>query len=315
MQKIIRIGARRSALSRWQAEHIATLLRAEHSAVAVEIRAYQTRGDQYGALPLPAIGGKGLFTAALEKALRRGEIDCAVHSLKDLPVEDAPGLAIGATPERGDARDALVSRSGQALADLPAGARIGTGSPRRAAQLLTRHPDLQIAQIRGNVPTRLAKLQAADSEYDALVLAAAGLRRLGLAGQINEIFSAEQMLSAAGQGALALQCRADAADLAFFAPLRHPPTALAVTAERAFLRALGGGCSLPVGAYAVCANGSLQLRGRVLTKDGRQQIDVSGAVALPADSAAALALGARLAQAALEKGARQLLAASAASGP
>ncbi len=304
MEKVIRIGTRSSSLSLWQARHVASLLRAHHPTHRIEIRQYRSRGDLDQSSPLPAIGGKGLFTEALEKALRNGEIDCAVHSLKDLPVENAAGLTIAAIPKRGDPHDVLVSRAGLTLAELPLGACIGTGSPRRCAQLLALRPDLQVMSIRGNVPTRIEKLLATDSPYDAIVLAAAGLQRLELTGQISEIFDPGRMLSAAGQGALALQCRQDDNLLALLAPLADISTTQATAAERAFLSALAGGCSLPVAAYAQVTEGVLQLRGRVIALDGSRQIDVAGAtssLSTPAD------LGARLAEEALEKGASQLL--------
>ena len=207
MNKLIRIGTRRSKLSRWQANHVAELIRRRHADVRIEIRDYRTRSDLNPSAPLREISGTGLFTDALEAALQARDIDCAVHSLKDLPVDMTGNLALAAVPERGDHRDALISREGSGLADLPEGARIGTGSLRRRAQLLALRPDLKMVHIRGNVPTRLAKLRAVDGEFDAIVLAAAGLNRLGLAAHISEIFNETQMLCAAGQGALALQCR------------------------------------------------------------------------------------------------------------
>lgn len=310
MTRVIRIGTRSSRLSLWQANHIADLIRKRYTAVRTEIREYKTRGDLDRSAPLRAIGGKGVFSEALEAALREREIDCAVHSLKDLPVEDSDGLAIGAIPTRGDHRDALVSRSGLTLAELPPGARIGTGSLRRGAQLLALQPHLKIVDIRGNVPTRIEKMLAEDGQYDALVLAAAGLIRLGLDGHISEVYESARMVSAAGQGALAVQCRAEAEELAFFAPLSDSQTVLAVTAERAFLSALEAGCSLPVGAYAHIDDGILQLQGRVISADGASAIDVRDQVRLATDdegSAVARQLGTRLAEQALTEGAAQIL--------
>ncbi len=306
----VRIGARGSQLSLWQANHAADLIRDCHGGLPVEIKTYQTRGDLNQRAALPAIGGKGVFTEALEQALRRREIDFAVHSLKDLPVENAAGLAIGAILKRGDHRDVLLSRGGRALAELPPGACVGTGSLRRRAQLLALRPDLQVLDIRGNVPTRIEKLLTDDSPYDAIILAAAGLNRLGLQAQISETLELRQMLPAAGQGALAIQCRCEADSLAFLERLADAHATQATAAERAFLQALEAGCALPVGAYAFVADSKLLMRGRVTALDGRHQIDVTGETHAPAGPSAVLVarkLGARLAQEALEKGARQIL--------
>lgn len=306
----VRIGTRGSKLSLWQANHVADLIRDCHGDWPVEIKTYRTRGDENQNAALPSIGGKGVFTEALEKALRRREIDFAVHSLKDLPVENADGLAIGAIPKRGDHRDVLVSRSEATLAQLPTGARVGTGSLRRRAQLLALRPDLQMVDIRGNVPTRIEKLLVDDRLYDAIVLASAGLKRLGLTEHISEILDLKQMLSAAGQGALAIQCRDEGDSLAFLARLADLQTAHATAAERAFLHALGGGCALPVGAYAHVKDSTLLMRGRVISLDGSRQIDVAGQCppsAGPWELSMARKLGERLAQQALKKGARQIL--------
>ena len=306
----VRIGTRGSKLSLWQANHVADLIRDCHGDWPVEIKTYRTRGDENQQAALPLIGGKGLFTEALENALRRREIDLAVHSLKDLPVENADGLTIGAIPKRGDHRDVLLSRSGCALAQLPTGARVGTGSLRRRAQLLALRPDLRVLDIRGNVPTRVGKLLADDGPYDAIVLAAAGLNRLGLTGHISEVLDLKQMISAAGQGALAIQCRADIDSLTFLSPLADLETAHAIEAERTFLHALGGGCSLPVGAYAWVKDNTLLLRGRVTSLDGSRQIDAAGETDDfdgPGGLFMARELGTRLAQETLGKGARQIL--------
>ena len=310
MFKTVRIGTRGSKLSLWQANHVADLIRGCHGDRPIEIVTYRTRGDKNLDAPLPSIGGKGIFTEALENALRRTEVDFAVHSLKDLPVVKAEGLAIGAITRREDHRDVLLSRGGSTIAQLPTGARVGTGSLRRRAQLLALRPDLQMVNIRGNVPTRIEKLLMDDGSYDAIVLAAAGLNRLGLTAHINEILETTQMVSAAGQGALAIQCRSDSDSLAFLKPLADVETANATAAERAFLSALGGGCSLPIGAYAVVMDSALHLWGRVTSIDGKQQIDVKGetrALKAAAGNSSARELGARLAQDALEKGARHIL--------
>ena len=314
--RVLKLGTRPSQLARRQTEVVATALRAARPDLQVEIVIYTTRGDQELSRPLPEIGGKGLFTAEIEAALRAGEIDMAVHSFKDLPIaseaSDASGagLAIGATPERADARDVLVSRHRLPLADLPPGPRIGTSSPRRAAQILAVRPDAQIVSLRGNVDTRLRK--AAGDDYDAVVLAAAGLVRMGLDRPITQWLPFEVMLPAPAQGALAVQCRADdEAVLALLRSIHHPPTWAAVSAERAFLSGLGGGCAAPVAAYAVerpaPAGGgglSLWLRGLVASLDGRQVVRVAASET----PQAAEQLGLRLAQAALAQGAAALLA-------
>lgn len=308
--KTIRIGTRRSKLSIWQAEHVAELIKQRHAGIEVEIREYRTRSDLNPAAPLREIEGRGIFTDALEAALRAREIDCAVHSLKDMPVEMADGLALAAVPQRADHRDALVSRGGLKLAELPPGARIGTGSLRRRAQLLAIRPDLEMAHIRGNVPTRLEKLLADDGRFDAIVLAAAGLNRLGLSAQISEVFDESRMLSAAGQGALAVQCRAEADYLHFFWTLADWRATHATAAERSFLHELEAGCSLPVAAYAQVDGSRIVLRGRVIALDGARQVDVSGDTIL-ADGLAGLdmarKLGAELAEEALIEGADLIL--------
>ena len=317
MKTLVRIGTRRSKLALWQANHIAELIVSHHSQARVEIREFSTRGDANPTAPLPDIGGKGLFTETLEAALRKGEIDCAAHSLKDLPTQEAAGLIIGAIPPRADPRDALVSRRAGSLAELPPGARVGTGSLRRRAQLLALRPDLIVLPIRGNIPTRVDLLDDAERQLDAIVVAAAGLIRLGMGERIRQTFEPEQMLSAAGQGALALQCRAETAARNFFAPLNDPLTALAVTAERAFLSGLEGGCSLPVGAFASIRGNRLRLQGRVIAIDGSQQLDLQGEADLPLKRASlvgARKLGADLAERALEQGAGQLLRTQAADG-
>ena len=238
---------------------------------------FVTQGDRTQAQgkPLPSIGGKGLFTAELEQSLRSGAIDLAVHSLKDLPVEDSPGLIVGAIPERADVRDALVARNGWTVATLPQGAVVGTSSTRRAAQLLAHRPDLTIRSIRGNVPTRARKVF--DGDYDATLLAVAGLERLGLMDCVTEILPLDVMLPAPGQGALGVQCRADdRAISALLAALDDAAVRSAVTAERAFLHGLGGGCSAPVAAHAVLdGNNLLQLTAVVGSTDGQRLIRVA----------------------------------------
>lgn len=299
------IGTRGSALARWQTAYIESRLRQAWPGLDVQVRLITTQGDRIVDTPLPLIGGKGVFTAELEAALHSGEIDFAVHSLKDLPTEMPDGLTIGAVPERAPVADALISRRGDSFANLPAQAVIGTSSRRRAAQLRHRRPDLRLADIRGNVDTRLRKGLDPGGEYDAIILAQAGLDRLGLTEHITESLPLDLMLPAPGQGALAVQCRHDAASCDLLAPLNHLPTRLAVTAERAFLAALGGGCSLPIAAYADLQQDTLVLRGRVTSPDGTMQIDVE--LQGKADHDAAQHLGADLASLALSRGAAALL--------
>lgn len=299
------LGTRGSALARWQADHVAGLLRAAWPALTWEVRVFHTQGDQMPDTPLPALGGKGAFTAELEAALRAGAIDLAVHSLKDLPTNLPAGLVLGAVPLRAEATDVLVSRAGYTLETLPRGAAVGTSSRRRAAQLLYHRPDLRILDIRGNVDTRVRKALAADSLYDAILLAYAGLARLGRVGVISQALPLEVMLPAPAQGALGIQCRDEAPIRSLLAPLDHPPTRQAVEAERAFLAGLGGGCAIPVAAYATVEAGQLHLRGRVTALDGSRQLDV--ALSGPATEAASL--GTRLAQMALAQGAMEMLAA------
>lgn len=299
---LLTLGTRRSALARWQTDTVVAWLHHAWPALTCQTQLFTTVGDKVLDKPLPEIGGKGLFTAELEKALRAGDIDAAVHSLKDLPIEDAPGLTLGAICARADARDVLISGAGFTLATLPEGARVGTSSLRRAAQLLAQRPDLRLRSLRGNVDTRIRKAHSA--EYDAIVLAAAGVTRLGLAANITEHLAWEVMLPAPGQGAMAVQCRAeDATTLAWLRPLDDAPTRAAVLAERAFLAGLGGGCSAPVAAYAqvTAENAEIQLTGLVAARDGKQMIRVRATGRDP------LAVGQALAQQALAQGAGALL--------
>ena len=304
-QAQIRIGTRGSQLARWQSDHVADLIRQQHPQAQTTIQVISTQGDEILDRALPLIGGKGLFTEALEVALRSGEIDCAVHSLKDLPTDDAHGLTVGAIPVRADVRDALVSRDGQTLEQLPHGATIGTSSRRRAAQVLHQRPDLHIIDIRGNVQTRLNKVYDPDTPYDATLLAKAGLDRLGLSQHITQILDLDMMLPAPAQGALGIQCRAEATSQGLFAPLTHDATRITAETEREFLHALGGGCSVPVAAYALVDGDQVQLRGRVIAVDGSKRIDVQGSATL----AQADEMARDLAQQALAQGADVILAA------
>jgi hydroxymethylbilane synthase len=293
-------ATRPSALARWQTTHVIQLLQAAHPGLECSEYVITTTGDRVLEYPLSAIGGKGLFTGELEEALLSGKVDAAVHSLKDLPVEDTPGLVVGAIPGRESALDALVSADAWTLSGLPEGARVGTCSLRRTAQLLARRSDLTMLPLRGNVDTRVRK--ALNGEYDAIVLAQAGLRRLGLEKHISEVFPLDVMLPAPGQGALAVQCRADDLEtLELLSAIHDPLTAAAVRAERAFLSGLGGGCSLPVAAFAEKNNGTIILTGAVISTDGKQAIRLSAVDHEPQR------LGERLADLVLERGAGELL--------
>src|SRR5258706_6240005 len=296
-------ATRPSALARWQTAHVINLLQAAWPGLECSERIITTSGDRILDRPLPEIGGKGVFTSELETALLSGEVQVAVHSLKDLPVEDTAGIVIASIPGRQSALDVLVSANGQTLADLPESARVGTCSLRRTAQLLARRPDLTILPLRGNVDTRVRKVM--EGEYDAIVLAYAGLLRLGLEAHITETFPLDVMLPAPGQGALAVQCQADDAEtIKLLAAIHDPVTAAAVDPERAFLAGLGGGCSLPIAAYAQKNDGSIILTGAVISPDGKQAIRLSAVDKDPYE------LGERLADLVLERGAADLLKAS-----
>lgn len=298
---LLRFGTRGSKLARWQTDHVLSLLPDGSG----EIEVIQTKGDRVLDTPLPLIGGKGLFTAELEAALHENRIQCAVHSLKDLPTEQPAGLALGAILKRAPVGDVLISRTGKGLLDLPHHATIGTSSRRRAAQLLRARPDLQLLDIRGNVDTRIQKALDPSGPYDAILLAHAGLERLGYGNVITQILPFDVMLPAPGQGAIAVQCRDDAEIVTALAPLHDLATAQAVTAERSFLAALGGGCSLPLAAYAHLEGSTLTLTARVLSLDGTRCIEVTG-TASPSGSDAE-ALGAQLADEAKAQGATELL--------
>jgi hydroxymethylbilane synthase len=264
---LLRIGTRGSALALAQTQWVKLALERRYPELRVDIVRIKTSGDRFLTSPIPAIG-KGIFVKEIEEALLEKKIDLAVHSMKDLPTAATAGLVIAAVPEREDARDALVSRAGGAFNDLPPGARIGTGSLRRRAQLLHRRPDLVVVPIRGNVDTRLKKMD--HGEFDGLLMAAAGLKRLGLAARIGECLAPEICLPAPAQGALALQTRdADSAvDRVEF--LRHEPTTREAAAERALLDRLGGGCQLPIGARAWVQDGKLKISAVVADPDGRK---------------------------------------------
>jgi hydroxymethylbilane synthase len=287
-------ATRPSALARWQTARVVQLLQAAHPRLKCDEYVITTIGDRVLDRSLPEIGGKGIFTSELEDALLSGKVHAAVHSLKDLPVEDTPGIVIAAIPEREAAYDVLVSARHQTLSGLSESARVGTSSVRRGAQLLARRPDLTILPLRGNVDTRLRKVMS--GEYDTIVLAQAGLIRLGLQTHISEVLPLDVMLPAPGQGALAVQCRADDTEtLALLAAIHDPLSAAAVAAERAFLASLGGGCSLPVAAFAEKNNGTIILTGAVISMDGKQAIRLSAVDEEPTR------LGERLAELVLER--------------
>jgi len=288
----------------WQAEHVRDRLRGLYPRCEVELLALSTRGDEILDTSLAKIGGKGLFVKELELALAEGRADLAVHSAKDVPMELPEGFALGAIMQREDPRDAFVSNKFDTLDALPPGAVVGTSSLRREAQLRSRYPRLLVSSLRGNLDTRLSKLDRGD--HDAIILAAAGLKRLGLDARIRSLLTIEQSLPAAGQGALAIEYRAERGDIAAsLAALNHRATELAVRAERAVSRALGGSCQLPLAAYASVTGSTLELRGLVANPDGKTVVKaaVSGPSASPED------LGARLAGELRAQGADRILAA------
>jgi len=267
----VRLGTRSSRLARWQSETVASLLR--ERGAECEIVPIETRGDDIPDRPLAEIGGDGAFTERIEAALRESRVDIAVHSLKDLPIEEPRDLCVGAVLGRQEVRDVLVSRRRQRLSELPAGAVVGSSSTRRQAQLLSRRPDLVVRPIRGNVETRIRKVQS--GEFDATILAAAGVMRLGLSDAICEWLELDAFLPAPGQGAIAVQCRrGDAAVRRLLQAIDEPDLRMETDAERGFLRALGGGCSAPVASYAQRAGGGFRIRGRVGSLDGSRMVDV-----------------------------------------
>lgn len=305
-RRIIRVGSRGSLLALAQTRHVVGTLTERHPEAAFEIVVIQTKGDVILDTPLAKIGDKGLFTKEIEQALLGGEADLAVHSLKDMPARLPDGLALGAVPARVEAGDALVSPIAASIAALPAGARVGTSSLRRRAQLLHGRPDLAVEDLRGNVDTRLRKLR--EGRYDAIILAAAGLIRLGLAREITARIPVAEMVPAVGQGALALECRADDTAIRnLLAAVHHPPTDLAVTAERAFLAVLEGGCQVPMAAHATLDGGRIRLTGLIATLDGRRVLRHEADA--PADPAAAARLGQAVAGHLLDEGGREILAA------
>jgi hydroxymethylbilane synthase len=306
LQRII-VATRESRLALWQAHHVQDLLNRRYG-VQVDLLGMTTQGDRILDRALSKVGGKGLFVKELETALEEGRADIAVHSLKDVPMELPAGFALAAVLEREDPRDAFVSPRFASLEALPRGARVGTSSLRRVVQLRALRPDLVVEPLRGNLDTRLRKLD--EGQHDAIVLAAAGLKRLGLASRIRALFEPEQMLPCAGQGALAIEARADATELlAALGALSHEPTALAVEAERAVSRALGGSCSMPLAAYARWRGDALELRVALGHPERTDAALLRTQAQSPvADAAQARDLGSRAAQALRAQGAAGYLA-------
>lgn len=301
-QRRARIGTRGSPLARWQANWVARRLRGLHPALDIEIVEVRTEGDRDRNTPLAESGGQGLFTKEIQSALLDGVVDLAVHSLKDLPTTTPEGLVLAAVPPREDLADALIAPVHRRLADLPSGARVGTGSPRRRSQLLNERPDLEIVPLRGNVETRLR--QALDGALDAVVLAAAGLVRLGLEGNVTERLEPPRFLPAVGQGALGIECRADdVATLSLVSPVDEPATRLGVLSERALLKELEGGCTLPLGAWGRVVGEELRLDAVLVGLDGAPRI--AGSQSGPRDQPEAL--GRTVAELLRDRGATEVL--------
>ncbi|AYC35161.1 hydroxymethylbilane synthase [Pseudomonas cavernae] len=302
MSRVIRIATRKSALALWQAEYVKARLEQAHPGLRVSLVPMVSRGDKLLDAPLAKIGGKGLFVKELETALLENEADIAVHSMKDVPMDFPAGLGLYCICEREDPRDAFVSNTYASLDELPAGSVVGTSSLRRQAQLLARRPDLRIQFLRGNVNTRLAKLDAGD--YDAIILAAAGLIRLGFEARIRSALSVADSLPAGGQGAVGIECRsADSEIHALLAPLHHRDTALRVSAERALNKRLNGGCQVPIACYAELDGEQLWLRGLVGQPDGGLLLRAEA----HAPASEAEALGVRVAEDLLAQGAAAIL--------
>ncbi|QNX08596.1 hydroxymethylbilane synthase [Acinetobacter seifertii] len=300
--KTLKIATRQSPLALWQAEHIRARLQELHPDLMVELVKFVTQGDKILDTPLAKIGGKGLFVKELEAALLDGRADLAVHSMKDVPMALPEGLTLAVICEREDPLDAFVSNQFEKFADLPQGARVGTSSLRRKSQILKQRPDLQIIDLRGNVGTRLGKLD--DGQYDAIILASAGLKRLGLENRIRHTIEPNVSLPAVGQGALGLECRADDQDvLALIQPLLHIETDVCVRAERAFNAYLEGGCQVPIAGYATLQDGKIHIEGRVGSVDGQTLLRAE----MTDEAHNAQQLGENLARNLLEQGAGDLL--------
>lgn len=302
MRNHIKIGTRKSALALWQAEFIKNELQRLNPSITVELVHFNTKGDRILEKPLAEVGGKGLFTAELEAAMHAGDIDIAVHSLKDMPTELPQGLTLGAISKREVPYDALISPQYKTLDKLPKGARIGTSSLRRQAQLLHRRPDLKIEVIRGNVQTRLNKIET--EGLDGVILAQAGLKRLGLDHQITQVFTADEMIPAVGQGALAIECRADDVEmLDMLSLIDDEPTRLAVEGERSFLNQLNGNCQVPMGVHGTIEKGQLILKALIASTDGKTVYE--GELSGPATKS--VMLGKNLAKALYEEGGKHII--------
>lgn len=302
MRNHIKIGTRKSALALWQAEFIKNELQRLNPSITVELVHFNTKGDRILEKPLAEVGGKGLFTAELEAAMHAGDIDIAVHSLKDMPTELPQGLTLGAISKREVPYDALISPQYKTLDKLPKGARIGTSSLRRQAQLLHRRPDLKIEVIRGNVQTRLNKIET--EGLDGVILAQAGLKRLGLDHQITQVFTADEMIPAVGQGALAIECRADDVEmLDMLSLIDDEPTRLAVEGERSFLNQLNGNCQVPMGVHGTIEKGQLTLKALIASTDGKTVYE--GELSGPATKS--VMLGKNLAKALYEEGGKHII--------
>lgn len=300
--KTLKIATRQSPLALWQAEYIRARLQELHPDLTVELVKFVTQGDKILDTPLAKIGGKGLFVKELEAALLDGRADLAVHSMKDVPMALPEGLTLAVICEREDPLDAFVSNQFEKFADLPQGAKVGTSSLRRKSQILKQRPDLQIIDLRGNVGTRLGKLD--DGQYDAIILASAGLKRLGLSERIRHCLTPDISLPAVGQGALGLECRAaDNEVLALIQPLLHQETDVCVRAERAFNAYLEGGCQVPIAGYATLQNGQIHIEGRVGSADGQTLLCAE----LTDEASNAQQLGENLARNLLDQGAGELL--------
>jgi hydroxymethylbilane synthase len=303
LKREIRVGTRGSQLALWQANWVKSSIEERYAGTTVELVKIKTTGDKILDVPLAQVGGKGLFVKEIEEALLDGRVDLAVHSMKDVPTEFPEGLHLAYITEREDPRDIVISRNGTPLFDLPKGAKIGTASLRRQAQILKRRPDFEIVQLRGNLDTRIRKLT--ETDMDAIILAGAGIKRLGWAEKITEYLEPEVMLPAIGQGALGIETRIDDKEInkltAFF---NHHVTSVAVRAERALLKRLEGGCQVPIAAYGTVDRGRLNLAGLVASTDGAQIIKES----LEGDEGAAETVGVKLAERLLDRGAGAILA-------
>jgi hydroxymethylbilane synthase len=300
---MIRIATRKSALALWQANHVQSLLREAHAGIEIELVPIVTEGDRIIDRPLSEIGGKGLFLKELERAMLNGEADLAVHSMKDVPAGMTAGLVLDAVLPRANPFDALVSRDNRLLADLPAGSRIGTSSLRRQSQLLALRPDLVVTDLRGNVDTRLRKLD--EGQYDAIILACAGLQRLGLGARITETLQPPAWLPASTQGIIGLQCRQDDAETrTLIKPLADSNTMVVASAERAVAQVLEATCQVPLAAHAVLENGVVKLKSIVSTPDGKESVQAAG----EAPAADAVALGQQVAAELIKNGAGQIIA-------